>query len=107
MEGYHTWLFHGESSHPVLNVEGVDNEFSDLMQDSAYGLDDGGDLEDNSENNNNSGVDVNADTQAYLKMVDDDNQDLYPGCKNFLKLRFIVRLLHIKLKWGEGSKENY
>ncbi|KAM0924073.1 hypothetical protein ACQ4PT_005076 [Festuca glaucescens] len=110
--GYHTWLFHGESSHPVLNPEDVQvensaayNEFSDLMRDLAYGLDEGGDLEDNSESNNNSEVDFNADAQAYLKMVDDDNKELYPGCKNFSKLRFIVRLLHIKLlgRWSDKS----
>ena len=49
MEGYHTWLFHGESSHSCPNVEGVeaetssaDNELADFLRDIACGLDDGG-----------------------------------------------------------------
>ena len=54
-------------------------------------------LEENNEDNNNPRTDVDDDTKAYLKMVDDDNKELYPGCKNFSKLCFIVKLLHIKL----------
>jgi hypothetical protein len=110
MEGYHTWLFHGESSHSCPNIEGVevetssaDNELADFLRDIACGLDDGGVLEENNEDSNNPHVD--ADTKAYLKMVDDDNKELYPGCKNFSKLRFVVKLLHIKLlgRWSDKS----
>ena len=36
-------------------------------------------LEENNEDSNNPHVD--ADTKAYLKMVDDDNKELYPGVK--------------------------
>jgi hypothetical protein len=112
MEGYHTWLFHGESSQSFPNIEGeeveispADNELADFLQDIACGLDDGGVLEENNEDINNPGTHVNADTEAYLKMVDDDNKELYPGCKNFSKLRFIVKLLHIKLlgRWRDKS----
>ena len=62
-------------------------------------------LEENNEDNNNPRTDVDDDTKAYLKMVDDDNKELYPGCKNFSKLRFIVKLLHIKLlgRWSDKS----
>ena len=62
-------------------------------------------LEENNEDNNNPRTDGDDDTKAYLKMVDDDNKELYPGCKNFSKLRFIVKLLHIKLlgRWSDKS----
>jgi hypothetical protein len=34
----------------------------------------------------------------------DSRQELYPGCKNFSKLRFLVRLLHTKLLGGWSDK---
>lgn len=36
-------------------------------------------------------------TAAYLKLLDNANTELYPGCKNFTSLSFIVRLLHMKV----------
>lgn len=49
MEGYHTWLFHGQSSHTSPNMEEVevesspaDNELANFLRDIACGLDDGG-----------------------------------------------------------------
>ena len=49
MEGYDTWLFHGEPRSSSINHEGVQvesslahDEFSDLLRDIACGLDDGG-----------------------------------------------------------------
>lgn len=46
-------------------------------------------LEENNEDNNNPRTDGDDDTNAYEKMVDDDNKELYPGCKNFSKLRLL------------------
>uniref|UniRef100_A0A0A8YAZ6 Uncharacterized protein n=1 Tax=Arundo donax TaxID=35708 RepID=A0A0A8YAZ6_ARUDO len=46
----------------------------------------------------------NEDMEYFFKLVDDASQDLYPGCRNFSKLRFIVRLLHIKFLGGCGNK---
>ena len=49
MEGYHTWLFHGESSHASPNIEEVEvesspaeNELANFLRDIASRLDDGG-----------------------------------------------------------------
>ena len=49
MKGYDTWLFHGETTSPVVNAEGAqvenssaENEMDDLLRDLACGLDDGG-----------------------------------------------------------------
>ncbi|KAG5528923.1 hypothetical protein RHGRI_029546 [Rhododendron griersonianum] len=36
-------------------------------------------------------------TAAYLKLLENANTELYPGCKNFTSLSFIVRLLHMKV----------
>jgi len=42
--------------------------------------------------------------EAFYKMVEDAGKELYPGCK-YSKLRFIVRLLHIKFvgRWSNKS----
>ena len=37
-------------------------------------------------------------------MKNDSSQELYPGCKKFSKLRFIIRLLHVKLLGGWSDK---
>ena len=42
--------------------------------------------------------------EAFYKMVEDAGKELYPGCK-YSKLRFIIRLLHIKFvgRWSNKS----
>lgn len=44
--------------------------------------------------------DLDVDAEAYYKLVNDGSQELYPGCKKFSKLQFLVRLLNIKNIWG-------
>jgi hypothetical protein len=72
-----------------------DDDISELIRDLAYGLDDGGAMEDDK-----SFESPNEDVATIRKLVEDNSQDLYPGCKNYSKLRFLVRLLHIKLIGG-------
>ncbi|KAK1605765.1 hypothetical protein QYE76_029438 [Lolium multiflorum] len=36
------------------------------------------------------------DVETYKRLVNDGGQQLYPGCKKFSKLQFLVRLLNIK-----------
>ncbi|KAM0877628.1 hypothetical protein ACQ4PT_035366 [Festuca glaucescens] len=94
-KGYDTWLFHGESSSSFLDHDGAqvenspaNDEFSDLLLDIACGLDDGGNLEMNSEDNE---MEVDDETKAYLKLVDDNSLEIYPGCKK--KIQNCVLLL--------------
>ena len=37
------------------------------------------------------------DVAGIQKLLVDNSQELYPGCNNYSKLRFLIRLLHIKL----------
>ena len=71
------------------------DDISDLLRDLACGLDDRGDMEDDM-----SFEAPNQDVATIRKLVADNSQELYPGCKNYSKLRFLVRLLHIKLLGG-------
>ncbi|XP_020091175.1 uncharacterized protein LOC109712162 [Ananas comosus] len=43
-----------------------------------------------------SNKEPNEEAKKFYKLVDDLEQELYPGCKKFSKLSFIVRLFHLK-----------
>lgn len=38
----------------------------------------------------------NKKENLFLRMLGDAEQELYPGCKKYFKLSFIVKLLHLK-----------
>lgn len=42
----------------------------------------------------------NEDTKHFLKLLQDAECELYPGCEHFTKLSFIVHLLHLKVLGG-------
>lgn len=42
----------------------------------------------------------NAEAATFYKLVEDADRELYPGCKKFNKLSFIVRLFQIKCLYG-------
>lgn len=44
------------------------------------------------------------DTNQYEKLVLDCDQELYPGCKNYSKISFILRLFHLKSLNGWSGK---
>ncbi|VVA40571.1 PREDICTED: transposon [Prunus dulcis] len=53
---------------------------------------------------NEYGEGPNDETTNYFKLLQDAECPLYPGCKNFTKLSFIVRLLHTKVLCGWTDK---
>jgi hypothetical protein len=74
-----------------------EDDISDLLRDLAGGLDDMGDLEGNEEEHD-------LDMESFHRLVEDAGKELYPGCRNFSKLRFMIRLLHIKFLGGWSDK---
>jgi hypothetical protein len=99
------WTLHGEASSSFVNHGNSDDEFSEqpsedddiseLLRDLACGLDDGGAMEDD-----RSFEPPNEDIAAIRKLAQDNSHELYPGCNNYSKLCFLIRLLHIKLVGG-------
>ncbi|KAL3831063.1 hypothetical protein ACJIZ3_019865 [Penstemon smallii] len=97
MKGYTHWILHGEdasSSQPNFQQNDnfdIYNEMHDLVHD-AFGVKD-------------TSIDIeeepNEQPTSFYKLLDDAQQELYPGCKQFSKLKFIVRLFHLKCmgKW--------
>jgi hypothetical protein len=70
-----------------------------LLRDLAAGLDDRGDYEENS-----SDPDPCEQLVAIEKLVAENSKELYPNCKKYTQLRFIITLLHIKLLGGWSDK---
>jgi hypothetical protein len=70
-----------------------EDDISNLLRDLAGGLGDMGDLEGDE-------GEPDEDMESFYRLVEDAAKELYPGCKNFSKLRFMIRLLHIKFLGG-------
>ena len=48
-------------------------------------------------NVNDSGTGPNEDMAKYFKMLEDAQSELYPGCRKFTSLSFIVRLYTVRI----------
>jgi len=105
LEGYTIWNLHGEPTPSVnhgnfddaelMEDSNEDDDISGLLRDLAAGLDDRGDFEDNC-----SVLEPCVELLAIQKLVDENSKELYPNCKKYTQLRFLVRLLHLKLLGG-------
>ena len=104
-KGYTTWNLHGEpfssvrhgnfDGDEVIEESNEDDDISSLLRDLATGLDDRGDFDDDS-----SVLEPSAELLAIQKLVAENSKELYPNCKKYTQLRFLVRLLHLKLLGG-------
>jgi hypothetical protein len=102
IKGYKIWNLHGEASSSSVNqgIEATeesneDDDISDLLRDLVAGLDDRGDFEDNS-----SVIEPCEELVSIQKLVAENSKELYPSCQKYTQLRFLIRLLHIKLLGG-------
>lgn len=113
LEGYKTWIFHGEATSSFAqhgqqtesdevvvedNLEEEDGIF-DMLHDVAHGLDTR-DLGGNSD----GFMDPCQGEEDFHDLFGDASEELYPGCKSFSKLCFIVKLLNIKFLGGWSDK---
>ncbi|WVZ63949.1 hypothetical protein U9M48_013539 [Paspalum notatum var. saurae] len=104
MDGYTTWIHHGEgmwSSIPSAapssqSEEGtVGGDAMDQMLMEGFGMYDSSALGADGESED----EMDVDAEAYYKLVNDASQELYPNCKGFSKLQFLVRVLNWKNLW--------
>ncbi|XP_071912427.1 uncharacterized protein [Coffea arabica] len=99
IKGYNNWIAHGElsnyneatfnSENTSIGVSNGTNDMQDLVHD-VFGIPHG-----TNELNREGDFPV-SEVEKFYKLIDDSQQDLYSGCKNFPKLSFIIRLLHLK-----------
>ncbi|KAK9209186.1 hypothetical protein WN944_001550 [Citrus x changshan-huyou] len=112
---YQRWVFHSEeidlssyiqtpsSINDTSHIEEVeDDEMLEMLNEI------GGPMQmdcglDESNNSNASGVHISAD--KFGELFDEAQKELYPGCKTFSALTFLVKLMHIKVlnRWSNKS----
>ncbi|KAH7849317.1 hypothetical protein Vadar_016185 [Vaccinium darrowii] len=108
-KNYKNWTNHGEPYSP-LHCDG-DNGKDKANGDDMVGMiyEALGNPQLGTENNEQSTDDPQTGpderTMKYLKLLQDAQIELYPGCKNFTTLSFVVRLLHMKVlyRWANES----
>ncbi|GAA0163737.1 hypothetical protein LIER_19532 [Lithospermum erythrorhizon] len=101
LKTYKNWRFHGEPFESLQVNSGVDfdhgNDMVDMLREGmGYPVDE-------ALNSNESG-DPNDDTNKFFRLMEEVEVELYPGCKFFSKLSFIVFLLQEKVINGWTDK---
>ncbi|KAJ0091192.1 hypothetical protein Patl1_13788 [Pistacia atlantica] len=121
VKGYTRWLYHGEF---IAKKKHVPNDLKTKEKDDIIGMihDATGPslmdaimqdvcVQDTIEPNNPNNVEPDASPLVpnkkalkFLKLLEDAQQQLYPGCDEFSKLSFIVELFQIKCLYGISDK---
>lgn len=104
--GYTRWVYHGEefepsSSDDESNEEGFDDMFS-LVND-LYGNENNY-HESREEPSGSSPNTPNKEANTFFRLLGYVEQELYPGCENYSKLSFLVKLFHMKCLNGWSNK---
>jgi len=97
LEGYDLWVHHGEKILSPANKDEdmIDNEDSHddinaLLYETFRNV---VDVKEDKEGPND-------EARKFYQMINDANQELYPGCESFLTLSFIIRLYLLKCLHG-------
>ncbi|KAL4581331.1 hypothetical protein LXL04_017545 [Taraxacum kok-saghyz] len=101
VENYYVWVFHGENpselgSNTAIDDDGDDgagmhDNIDELLHDRFRGV---------TEEVNVVREGLNEEAKKFYKLVEEGKQELFPGCKNFTKLSFIIRIFLYKTLHG-------
>lgn len=103
MLSYTIWTFHGEKR--VMQHTDIASSSNNMVGDDMYGMihDAFGvplihekEMEQQNEIGNKIGIDV----EKFYKLLENVEKELYPGCKKYSKLSFLVKLFNIKSLYG-------
>ncbi|KAL5578158.1 hypothetical protein UlMin_019857 [Ulmus minor] len=96
---YQTWIHHGESYQHDDSKDETDTESEEDIDEMVHALYDAGLV--NNDDTSMSEQDVKKENDLLTEV----EQELYPGCKKFSSLTFLVKLMHIKVlnKWTNKS----
>ncbi|XP_058732816.1 cytochrome P450 83B1-like [Vicia villosa] len=96
---YDVWVRHGEKKPKPgdLNDNNMNHE-EDQIDDIGGLLHER--FRDVVQEENEESVGLNEDAKKFYNLVEEAKQDLYPGCKNFSKLSFTIRLYLLKCLYG-------
>ncbi|XP_047309914.1 uncharacterized protein LOC124913370 [Impatiens glandulifera] len=122
MSGYSTWFSHGEflsnqsTSQPIPNVQhdSPNNDMTQLVQEALGILQQTTrmDVDENDEEDVNmfddyveaNTQDSNPNVQKFDQLLKDANEELWPGCKTFSKLSFILNVYNVKCQHGWSNQ---
>ncbi|XP_028056511.1 uncharacterized protein LOC114260562 [Camellia sinensis] len=110
-KGYTKWVLHGEASSiattslntHMLNRPQLNIDTHGLVHE-TFGISNDDDRVDG-DNPEDLGDKPNPQAEKFYKLINDRQKELYPQCRNFTKLSFILRLFHIKNlgRWSNNS----
>ncbi|XP_019237964.1 PREDICTED: uncharacterized protein LOC109218100 [Nicotiana attenuata] len=120
MPSYDTWFCHGESLKGSNNTQANNRSQTTLRGDDMTGMihdafggftqfmdtdvSEGGDIEHNLQENtvHPSGNQPHPEVDKYERLMKEANEELYPGCKKFSKMSFLMHLCRTKymFKWS-------
>ncbi|XP_060170525.1 uncharacterized protein LOC132601463 [Lycium barbarum] len=102
VDNYTKWVFHGEgvsssnTPHPINDDEGSNlcDDIDGLLHDTFRNVE--------GESGHEEGVrqGLSEDAKNFFKLLEEGKQELYPGCENFNKLNFTIRLYLFKSLHG-------
>ncbi|XP_024196057.1 uncharacterized protein LOC112199248 [Rosa chinensis] len=119
-ESYKDWVWHGEPSRATMNaIEGISEATVDMVED-GDGADNIG-LEDQGENragedeqfidngeeeqfvDNGEDEQFSVESNDFMKLVEDGDKALYPGCTKHIKLNALIQTYNLKAKHGMSN----
>jgi len=115
MGSYMQWIYHGEQSQMRYDNEVIYNEDENeehdnddeiqTMLEEVSGRSFANFSDETKTDNNVCGNMSEKEAKNFDKLLEEAERELYPGCKKFSKLSFLVKLLHLKVynQWSNKS----
>ncbi|XP_042437052.1 uncharacterized protein LOC122023018 [Zingiber officinale] len=98
VENYDLWIFHGEDPSSLKTTRDLYDDVPRMHDNIDELLHDR--FRDVVEETSNVQQGPNEEAKKFYRLVEEGKQELYPGCKNFSKLSFIIRLFIYKTLHG-------
>ncbi|KAL3370740.1 hypothetical protein AABB24_007665, partial [Solanum stoloniferum] len=110
MGSYMQWIYHGEQSQMRYDNEDENEEHDNddeiqTMLEEVSGRSFANFSDETKTDNNVCGNMSEMEAKFFDKLLEEAERELYPGCKKFSKLLFLVKLLHLKVynQWSNKS----
>ncbi|XP_019224269.1 PREDICTED: uncharacterized protein LOC109205956 [Nicotiana attenuata] len=102
VDGYTKWVFHGEGFSSRSTPHASNDDEGSTMRDDIDGLlhDTFRNIEGQVGDEEGVGERLSEDAKKFFKLLEEGKQELYPGCENFSKLSFTIRLYLLKSLHG-------
>ncbi|XP_075074545.1 uncharacterized protein LOC142162131 [Nicotiana tabacum] len=102
VDGYTKWVFHGEDFSSRNTPSPRNDDEGSNMRDDIDGMlhDTFRNIEGQAGDEDRAGERQSEEARKFFKLLEEGKQELYPGCENFSKLSFTIRLYLLKSLHG-------